>query len=171
MKSFLLSLCLIILSNAVAFSQADPETPQNSKHLLIVGSSGAVGGAVARHFAENDSYDFSTLTRTAEPPEGVRYAIKADLLEPESLDDSVDELSTVTHLFYAALKPNEDPLAEAQENETMLRTLLDALRKADAPLRARDFRAGRKSLWGPSRNLQNPCQGRRLPSLPAQSLF
>ena len=134
MKSFLLSLCLIVLTTAIAHSQTNPEATVKSKHLLIVGSSGAVGGAVARHFAENDSYDFSSLTRSAEPPEGVRYAIKADLLKPESLDDSTEELSSVTHLFYAALKPNDDPLAEAQENETMLRTILDALKKAGAPL-------------------------------------
>ena len=134
MKTFLTSLCFIALATAMGHSQTNPEPTVNSKHLLIVGSSGAVGGAVARHFSQKDDYDFSTLTRSAEPAEGARYAIKADLLEPESLEDSTDELSSVTHLFYAALKPNSDALVEAQENETMLRTILDALKKAEAPL-------------------------------------
>ena len=134
MKFFFLSRLLFVLSTVVVHSQTNPQPPLNSKHLLIVGSSGAVGGAVAKHFAQNDNYDFSTLTRTAEPPEGTRSAIKADLLNPESLENSMDELSSITHLFYAALKPNDDPLVEAQENETMLRTLLDALKEAGAPL-------------------------------------
>ena len=134
MKSSFLSLFLIALTTAIGHSQTSPETTMKTKNLLIVGSSGAVGGAVSRHFAQNEDYDFSTLTRSAEPPEGVRHAIKADLLDPESLNDSMDELSSVTHLFYAALKPNSDPLVEARENETMLRTTLDALKKANAPL-------------------------------------
>ena len=134
MKSFLIILSFISVTIPFGHSQTNLETTVKNKHLLIVGSSGAVGGAIANHFAQNESYDFSSVTRSADPPEGVRYAIKADLLEPESLEDSLDELSSVTHLFYAALKPNEDPLKEAQENETMLRTTLDALKQSGAPL-------------------------------------
>ena len=134
MKSFLIILSSISLTVLNGHSQTNLETPVKNKHLLIVGSSGAVGGAIANHFAQNESYDFSSVTRSADPPEGVRFSIKADLLEPESLEDSQDELSSVTHLFYAALKPNEDPLEEAQENETMLRTILDALKESGAPL-------------------------------------
>ena len=134
MKSFITTICLIVLATASGNSQTKPESDMKPKHLLIVGSSGAVGSAVTRHFAENDNYDFSVLTRSEAPVKGERYTIEADLIEPDSLDDSMDELSTVTHLFYAALKPNEDPLVEAQENEVMLRTTLDALKEAGAPL-------------------------------------
>ena len=134
MKTLFISFCFVAFTTLTSHSQTNPEPEMKSKHLLIVGSSGAVGGAVAKHFADSESYEISSLTRSAEPPEGVRYAIKADLLEPESLEDSMDELSSVTHLFYAALKPNDDPLVEAEENETMLRTALDALKKAGAPL-------------------------------------
>jgi nucleoside-diphosphate-sugar epimerase len=88
-------------------------------------------------------WEITTLNRDATAPGDHRH-LSADLLVPESLAARIDVFKTVTHLFYAALKPNADPGIEADENAVMLENVVAALRKADAPLERIIFVQGGK---------------------------
>jgi len=111
-------------------------------HVLIVGASGAVGGGVHKAFAEAD-WSVTTLGRSAKGP-GPSPHISADLLKPESLAAQSARLRDVTHLFYAALKPDPDPAMEADANAAMLENIVSAVRASGAPLERLTFIQGGK---------------------------
>ncbi|MEC3947883.1 SDR family oxidoreductase [Sphingobium sp. HWE2-09] len=112
------------------------------KHILVAGGAGVVGRTAIDAFQEA-GWPVTTLNRD-DTALGKGPHIPADLLDPNSLDASSDALKTVTHLFYAALKPNADPGVEADENGTMLENLVAALRRAGAPLERVTFIQGGK---------------------------
>jgi nucleoside-diphosphate-sugar epimerase len=112
------------------------------KHILVAGGAGVVGRTAIDAFQEA-GWPVTTLNRD-DTALGKGPHIPADLLDPNSLDASTDKLKTVTHLFYAALKPNADPGVEADENATMLENLVAALHRAGAPLERVTFIQGGK---------------------------
>lgn len=113
-----------------------------NKHVLIAGGSGVIGLAAIKAFS-GAGWGVTTLNRSALGTEQDRH-IMADLLDPVSLAANADALKTVTHLFYAALRPNADPGIEADENAAMLENLVNALRQAGAPLERIIFIQGGK---------------------------
>ncbi|EKS9916669.1 NAD-dependent epimerase/dehydratase family protein [Burkholderia multivorans] len=113
-----------------------------NKHVLIAGGGGVVGRAALDAFG-GAGWEITTLNRDAKGPSDNRH-LSADLLAPESLSIGADVFKTVTHLFYAALKPNADPDIEADENAAMLENLVAALRDNDAPLERIIFIQGGK---------------------------
>ena len=96
---------------------------------LLVAGTGINGIAAIEHFAQLKGWRVLTLARGKDRHQGVDDHISANLLEPEDLAKHAKALSTVTHLFYAALKPSDDPHEEADENAEMMRNLLTALSK------------------------------------------
>lgn len=112
------------------------------KHVLVAGGSGVVGRTAIDAF-EGAGWNVTTLNREKAALSKGRH-IQADLLDPASLDPATDGLRDVTHLFYAALKPNADPGVEADENAAMLENLVAALRGAGAPLERITFIQGGK---------------------------
>jgi nucleoside-diphosphate-sugar epimerase len=112
------------------------------KHILVAGGAGVVGRTAIDAFQEA-GWPVTTLNRD-DTALGKGPHIPADLLDPNSLDASTDKLKTVTHLFYAALKPNADPGVEADENATMLENLVAALHRAGALLERVTFIQGGK---------------------------
>ncbi|MCW4579548.1 NAD-dependent epimerase/dehydratase family protein [Gluconacetobacter entanii] len=114
----------------------------NSHHVLIAGASGVVGLAALEAFL-GAGWAVTTLGRAPAGP-GKAPHISADLLDPESLASRGDALKGITHLFYAALRPNTDPGIEADENAAMLENLVAALRRAAAPLERLIFVQGGK---------------------------
>ncbi|MBB2205676.1 SDR family oxidoreductase [Gluconacetobacter takamatsuzukensis] len=102
------------------------------KHILIAGATGVVGLAALEAF-QHAGWTVSTLGRSAHGP-GHGPHISADLLDPLSLAGRQQALKPVTHLFYAALKPDADPGVEADQNAAMLENLVAAVRRAGAPL-------------------------------------
>jgi nucleoside-diphosphate-sugar epimerase len=112
------------------------------KHILVAGGAGVVGRTAIDAF-EEAGWPVTTLNRD-DTALGKGPHIPADLLDLNSLDASSDKLKTVTHLFYAALKPNADPGVEADENATMLENLVAALRRAGASLERVTFIQGGK---------------------------
>lgn len=100
------------------------------KHVLIAGATGVVGRSALAAF-ENAGWRVTTLGRTNTGP-GEAAHISADLLDPNSLASHEPTLTSVTHLYYAALKPHPDPGVEADENAAMLENLVGAWRKANA---------------------------------------
>lgn len=113
-----------------------------SKHVLIAGGGGVVGRAAIDAFGDA-GWEITTLNRSTTGPSDHRH-LSADLLAPESLAANTHVFKTVTHLFYAALKPNSDPGIEADENAAMLENLVTALRTAAAPLERIIFIQGGK---------------------------
>lgn len=110
------------------------------KHILIAGASGVVGHAALIAFRKA-GWQVTTLGRSAA---GTSAHLCADLLEPDSLTAHKMALKNVTHVFYAALKPDANPGIEADENALMLENLISALRGADASLERLIFIQGGK---------------------------
>lgn len=106
-----------------------------SKKALVVGASGVIGHAVIRYLETCSDWDVVGTGRNEAPAfmSGVRW-IAADLADPASLAAHRDELSGVTHVFYAAYVPHKDLAEEARCNAAMLKTLLDGLAGAGAPV-------------------------------------
>lgn len=112
------------------------------KHVLIAGGSGVVGQAVIKAF-EKTNWKITTLNRGIKSPSHNNH-ISVDLLSSKNLKEKHRFFKNITHLFYAALKPNNDPGIEADENAMMLENLVTALRQADAPLERIIFIQGGK---------------------------
>ncbi len=110
--------------------------------FLIAGASGVTGYG-ATQVLEQAHLDVITLSRSSSgPSKGIH--LQADLLDRESLMAHQDTLKTVTHVFYAALKPNDDALTEAQENGQMMENLVETLLHVGAPLERLIFLQGGK---------------------------
>jgi nucleoside-diphosphate-sugar epimerase len=112
------------------------------KQVLVVGGGGIVGRAAITAF-EVEGWPVITLSRGG-PESRTRRHVQADLLDMASLEAASLVLGGVTHVFYAALKPNSDPGVEADENATMLENLVAVLRDAKAPLERITFIQGGK---------------------------
>jgi nucleoside-diphosphate-sugar epimerase len=112
------------------------------KHVLVVGGGGVVGRAAINAF-NGAGWTVTTLNRGEAAPRQERH-VRADLLDPTSLRSGTDAVRSITHVFYAALKPNADPGTEADENAAMLENLVAALREAAAPLERITFIQGGK---------------------------
>ncbi|EHQ8971373.1 NAD-dependent epimerase/dehydratase family protein [Escherichia coli] len=110
------------------------------KHILIAGASGVVGRAALMAFL-GAGWRITTLGRSS--TETLSH-LHADLLLPESLAVHKTVFKTVTHLFYAAFKPDPNPGVEADENALMLENLVSALREAGASLERLIFIQGGK---------------------------
>jgi nucleoside-diphosphate-sugar epimerase len=112
------------------------------QHMLIVGGSGVTGQGAIEAMNGGD-WQVTTLSR-ARQGEGDASHLSADLLDPESLRTYGATLATVTHIFYAALKPSADPATEAQENGRMFQNLIEAVIAAGADLKRVIFLQGGK---------------------------
>ncbi|MDH2291558.1 SDR family oxidoreductase [Cobetia sp. 10Alg 146] len=111
-------------------------------HLLVAGASGVIGRAATMAF-EEAGWRVTTLSRSSEGP-GSGHHVSADLLDVASLRDASDVLSSVTHVFYAALKPDPDPATEAQQNGDMMRHLFQVLEESQASIEHLVFVQGGK---------------------------
>ena len=102
------------------------------QHVLIVGAGGVVGQAAYAAFSQA-GWTVLTLGRSKNAPTPSPH-LCADLLTPESLHVHQEVFHKITHLFYAALKPSDDPGVEADENALMLENLVAGLERAGASL-------------------------------------
>ena len=98
--------------------------------ILIVGASGVNGYAVTQHFKNNTEWDYLTLSRSPLYYEHDKSKhLQINLLEFIDCDEYKDQLKQVTHIFYAALKPNTNAKFEADENERMFENAIKLVRK------------------------------------------
>ncbi|WP_280566672.1 SDR family oxidoreductase [Chromohalobacter sp. 296-RDG] len=98
---------------------------------LIAGASGIIGHGVHRAL---DASDNTVRSLARHPIEGME-TLCVDLTDPETTHRVVaEQAADTTHLFYAALSPDDDLAVEAERNAAMLENLLDALEAAGAPL-------------------------------------
>ncbi|MHB9348647.1 SDR family oxidoreductase [Enterobacter vonholyi] len=110
-------------------------------HILIAGC--GVAGRSAIDSFKNAGWRITTLSRNGKKNTEHTH-IAVDLLDPFAIKEKADELRNITHLYYSALKPDDDPGAEADANAAMLENLVAAIRKAGAPLEKIIFVQGGK---------------------------
>lgn len=93
-------------------------------HILIVGATGINGSAVLRHYENKADWRVTTLSRDPIERRQKGEHIAVDLLDGAAVKHAISEHEDITHIFYAALKPNDDPAVEAKENGAMFENLL-----------------------------------------------
>ena len=98
--------------------------------LIVVGASGVNGRAATLHFAGLDKWEVMTLSRSQKPIFDKISHISVNLLDRDAIKKQADKLSGTTHIFYAALKPNEDAEVEANENAQMFANIIEAVENA-----------------------------------------
>ncbi|QFT83351.1 NAD dependent epimerase/dehydratase family protein [Halomonas sp. THAF12] len=98
---------------------------------LIAGASGIIGHGVHRAL----DTPHNVVRGLARHPIDGMDTLCVDLTDPEATRRVIaEQAADTTHLFYAALSPDDDLAVEAQRNAAMLENLLDALEVAEAPL-------------------------------------
>lgn len=97
------------------------------KTLLVAGCNGVNGTAITAHFAALAGWRVVTLSRSQDKPESADAHVVVDLLDADALAAIANAFDDVTHVFYAALKPADDPLTEADENGRMFAQLIDTV--------------------------------------------
>lgn len=93
-------------------------------HALVVGSTGVIGGAIARRLAGDPAWRVSCVTRSGAAPEGVT-GLAVDLLDTASVQAAARRLEPVTHVFYAAYQHRPTRTEEIPPNLAMLRHAID----------------------------------------------
>ena len=100
--------------------------------LLVVGATGLLGRAALIHFRDLEGWDVIGLSRRDPGIAGAAH-IAADLTDPNSLAAARSRLSSVTHVFYAALYEMEDLVSgwrherQMAVNDAMFRNLMGAV--------------------------------------------
>ncbi|AWN14256.1 SDR family oxidoreductase [Salinisphaera sp. LB1] len=97
---------------------------------LVAGAGGIIGDATARELADQ-GWRVRAQGRRAVPDFDT---VTADLTDPAATRDALKDAADTTHLFYAALNPDDDLAVEAERNGRMLGNLLDGLDAVGAPL-------------------------------------
>lgn len=115
-----------------ALPYSTDNTGKRDMKALIAGAGGIIGEGVHRAL-ETHGASVKGLGRRA--IEGME-TVTVDLTDAELTRQAIhDDAAETTHLFYAALAPDDDLAAEAERNGEMLDNLLDALEQANAPLK------------------------------------
>lgn len=100
--------------------------------VLVAGDGGLIGSYAAREY-HRQGWTVHGVSRRDLPDVPWQHR-SVDLLDPEAATAALADLSTVTHLVFAAYieRPTDAQLIEV--NDALLRTVLDALHAAGAPL-------------------------------------
>src|SRR3954452_4828940 len=107
--------------------------------VLVAGTSGVVGFAAAKHFAQLPDWDVVGVSRRRPDRLHDVEVLSVDLTDREASAAALSELTDITHVVYAALfeKPGLIPgwfeRDQMETNLTMLQNLLEPLQRA-APL-------------------------------------
>lgn len=93
-------------------------------HALVVGSTGVIGGAIARRLSADANWQVTCATRSGEATNSAT-GLAVDLLDKSRVSAAVRELKPVTHLFYAAYQPRPTRAEEIAPNLTMLKSSIE----------------------------------------------
>lgn len=104
-----------------------------NRHVLVVGATGVVGGATARHLAANPGWRVTTTSRRPCPLEEVTH-LSVDLLDGTATEAAFASLTDVTHLVYAAYLERPSMAETVAPNVAMLAHTLIGLEAAGASL-------------------------------------
>ena len=117
-----------------------------TRRALVVGASGIVGGALARHLVKQ-GWDVHGLARRA--PSGVAgmKPVAADLMDPQALRDALVAVKP-TDVFISAWKRHPTEAENIKVNAAMVRHVLDAATRGDS-VRHVGLVTGLKHYLGP----------------------
>ena len=116
-----------------------------TKKALVVGASGIIGNAVVEALSEDRNWNVEAIPRSRNP---TVQTFDCDLTDAEATVESLSGANDITHVFYAAYKPNANALVEAETNAGMLRHVLDGLKSAGANVRRVVLYQGAKVYGG-----------------------
>ncbi|MGX5816894.1 SDR family oxidoreductase [Chitinophaga lutea] len=104
-------------------------TNNSPKVALVAGAHGVIGRNLIDHLLAAGDWEVIGISRRAgEARKRLRY-VSADLLDPCALPHQLSELTTVTHIFYAAYQDAPDWAGLVAPNLGMLRNLVEAMEK------------------------------------------
>lgn len=113
--------------------------------VLIAGVRGVSGRAAAAHWASLPDTRVYGLSRRAAPlPAGVE-AVRADLLDPDDLQQKLGPIDAITHLVFGAYIERPTAAERSEANLAILKNLLDAVEPASPSLRHVTFYQGGKA--------------------------
>lgn len=99
---------------------------------LIAGASGLIGRRIAARLTMSADWEVIGLARTAHPADGMRR-IAVDLADAHDCTRKLADLSSVTHLFYAARYDHPEGTPEAlKTNAAMLSNVVDVIEASAA---------------------------------------
>lgn len=104
-----------------------------TRHAVVVGATGVVGGAVARHLAATPGWSLTATSRRAPHLDRVTH-VEVDLLDLSATIDAFSSLADVTHVVYAAYVHRPSMAETVAPNIAMLAHTLTGLEKAGAGL-------------------------------------
>ena len=126
------------LVSAPAGAASEPDLPGLPMTGLVVGATGAVGTALARHLAASERWTVIGISRRipAQPVAGVTY-VSCDLAAPVSAcAAALAKHPPVTHVFYCArVTHSDEPVESVGENLQLLRTVTEAAGRVSRKLR------------------------------------
>lgn len=115
------------------------------RNALAVGSSGIIGSAVVNSLVADLRWTVHSLRRNPDP---LNRALHCDLTDEQDTLNTLARSGHISHVFYAALKPEKNALIEAQTNAQMLRNVLNGLKSAGANLQRVVLYQGAKVYGG-----------------------
>jgi nucleoside-diphosphate-sugar epimerase len=138
-----------------------------AEHILIAGSTGVVGYAALKHFAERGDCRVTAVSRRR-PLERFSAEFRSlDLMDVGACRGLADELTDVTHLVYAALYEKPGLYAgwreadQIQTNQQMLENLFEPLARSANGLRHITLLQGTKAYGAHVRPIAIPARENR----------
>jgi nucleoside-diphosphate-sugar epimerase len=137
------------------------------KKALVIGATGVIGSYLANHLIQTDDWEVTGVSRHApESQSGIRY-LALDLLNTAECRDRLQELTDITHIFYAAYQdfPYHSP-QQVTVNLQMLRNAIIPVEKAAPGLKRILLMQGMKvygSHLGPFKTPAKETDPRHLP--------
>ena len=96
---------------------------------LIAGATGVVGRNLLKHLLAIGGWEITALSRRKPDVQGAYEHITVDLMDTAQCKAKLSHLSDVTHVFFAAVTTNSDPLAPAlvSHNLTLLCNVVETI--------------------------------------------
>jgi nucleoside-diphosphate-sugar epimerase len=135
---------------------------------LIAGATGVVGRNLLKHLLAIGGWDIVALSRRTPDLPGHYEHIAVDLLDAAQCKTRLGHLTDVTHLFFAAVVTNPDPLAPLliSNNLTLLRNTVETMEPIAKGLQHIHFMQGTKwygSHLGPFKTPAREDDPRHMP--------
>lgn len=135
---------------------------------LIVGATGVVGSAALEYFVEQGVDVVAVSRRPPRVPDGRSVEhIAVDLLDAEAATAAIGARRDITHVVYAALYEKPGLIAgwvdpeQIENNGAMLRTVIDSLVRAGAPLQHVSILQGTKAYGFHVTRMRVPAKERQ----------
>ena len=97
------------------------------KKALVAGALGVTGRTLVNHLISLDDWEVIGISRRNPEFRSKAQFIAVDLLDRSELESRLQDIHNITHIFYAALQPAPDFLAEIRPNLAMLSNVVEAV--------------------------------------------